>query len=87
MSWSNWVENYPTSYTSDDCTYGDITDGQVYNANCISKGRVIYFASAKDWILFVDFHKISSLLLYDFLFHIIILNLRAVPKQTPYGRW
>ena len=27
MSWDNWLEDYPTSYTSDDCTYGDLTDG------------------------------------------------------------
>ena len=39
MSWDNWLEEYPTSYTSDDCTYGDLTDGQVYNADCNSKGR------------------------------------------------
>ena len=37
MSWDNWLEEYPTSYTSDDCTYGDLTDGQIYNADCISK--------------------------------------------------
>ena len=37
MSWDNWLESYPTSYTSDDCTYGDLTDGQVYNADCLSK--------------------------------------------------
>ena len=37
MEWENWLESYPTSYTSDDCTYGDITESKVYNADCISK--------------------------------------------------
>ena len=37
MTWSNWLDTYPTTYTSDDCTYGDLPDGQLYNADCISK--------------------------------------------------
>ena len=37
MSWDSWLEGYPTTYTSDDCTYGDLTDGKVYNADCMTK--------------------------------------------------
>ena len=37
MVWENWLDTYPTTYTSDDCTYGDLNDKQIYNADCISK--------------------------------------------------